>query len=127
MSFLSAIPIIGNIIDAVSDHQKGKQRLKQAKVDGEIRVIEAAADNLATWELLHAKGSQTSWKDEFWTIIFAIPLVLGFTGEWGVGITTAGFKALSEMPDWYQYTLVTMVLAAFGIRMKDSLMSKLKR
>jgi len=118
------IPFIGPIIGAISSYVTGKQEISKAKQAGELKIIAQAAESQASWELLHAKGSQTSWKDEFWTIIFAVPLVLGFTGDWGVEVVTAGFLALDNMPDWYQYTLVTLVLAAFGIRMKDNFFKK---
>ena len=108
--------VVGGVIGWFKD----KSAIKKAKVEGEIKAIHNASQNTADWEQLHAKGSQSSWKDEFWTIIFSIPLVLGFTGEWGVAITTSGFEALTDMPEWYQYTLVTMVLASFGIKMSGS-------
>jgi hypothetical protein len=130
MSFLSGIPILGSIIDGVVGYQKGKQAIKAAKQKGEIAVIERASQSLADWSTLMAKGSITSWKDEFWTIIFAIPLVMGFVQvEWfnGPEIVKAGFASFTSMPEWYQYALVTMVLASFGIRIKDALMSKLTK
>ncbi len=113
------------IVPGVIDWFKGKLAIKKAKMDGEIHVLKQASQNIADWEQIHAKGSQTSWKDEFWTIIFAIPLVLGFVGF--EDVTHKGFAALSAMPDWYQYTLVTMVLASFGIRMNNLVKSYLKK
>lgn len=104
------------IINGVVGWFKDKSAIKKAKVEGQIKVIQQAAGNTAEWEQLHAKGSQTSWKDEFWTLVFAIPLIMGFIPG-GEKYTKAGFTALSGMPEWYQYTLVTMVLASFGIKM----------
>lgn len=118
------IPILSEVVGGVRDWVKGKQEIKKAKVDGEIAVTKKAAEDLASWEQLHAKGSQSSWKDEFWTIIFSIPLVLAFIdipGFNGPQIAKDGFAAFKEMPEWYQYTLVTMVLAAFGIRATGSI------
>ena len=120
--------IAGPIISGITGFFKDKAKIKQAKVEGEIQAIQTASQNLADWEQLHAKGSQTSWKDEFWTIIFSIPLVLAFIQfSWfdGPAIASAGFEAFSAMPDWYQYTLVTMVLASFGIRLKDKFLPKM--
>ncbi len=117
--------IVGPIISGIKDFLGAKAKLKQAKLDGEIHVIKQASQNVADWERIHAKGSQTSWKDEFWTIIFAVPLILGFVGF--EDEARAGFEALSAMPDWYQYTLVTMVLASFGIRMNNVVKGYLKR
>jgi hypothetical protein len=130
MSFLSGIPIIGNIIDAVSGYQKGKQALKAAKQAGEIAVIERASQSLSDWQTLMAKGSITSWKDEFWTIVFAVPLIMGFINtSWfnGPQIVKDGFASFTAMPEWYQYVLVTMVLASFGIRIKDALLNKITK
>ena len=117
--------ILGPVIKGITGIFKDRAKLKQARLDGEIHVLKQASQNISDWELVHAKGSQTSWKDEFWTIIFAIPLVLGFVG-FEEEINT-GFIALSNMPDWYQYTLVTMVLASFGIRMNTLVKSYLKK
>jgi hypothetical protein len=98
---------------------QAKANRKMAKVEGEIKLISNAADSVADWEQLHAKGSQSSWKDEYWTIIWSIPIIMGFIdigGFHGPAYTAAGFEAFKLMPEWYQYTLVTMVLASFGIR-----------
>lgn len=103
---------------------KSKANLKLEKVKGEIRVIQTASENISDWEKIHAKGSQTSWKDEFWTIVFAIPLIMGFVGY--ADKANDGFLALANMPDWYQYTLVTMVLASFGIRINSLIRGKMK-
>jgi hypothetical protein len=109
MSWWSVIPVVGDIIDGVID-------TKKAKVIGEIEVIRSAAQNVATWEQYMAKASSKSWKDEYWTIIWSIPLVMGFFPGMSK-YTTSGFESFQLMPEWYQYTLVTMVLASFGIRM----------
>ena len=62
------------------------------------------------------KGSQSSWKDEYLVILFSIPLILCFMGEWGRDIVEQGFRALETMPEWYQVTLGCIVAASFGIR-----------
>ena len=115
--------LLGPVISGVKDFFNAKAKLKQAKLDGEIHVIKQASQNIADWEQIHAKGSQSSWKDEFWTVVWSIPLIMCFMGY--SDKATEGFDALSAMPDWYQYTLVTMVLAAFGIRMNNLIRSKL--
>jgi hypothetical protein len=112
------------------DYLKAKAALKQTKVESEARVIEGAANHIADWETIHAKGSQTSWKDEFWTVLLAIPVVLAFShfGEFdGPAIAKMGFAALEELPEWYQYTLVTVILASFGIRNKEAVAGIFKR
>ena len=76
----------------------------------------SAATSTAEWEKIMAKGSQDSWKDEWLTILFSIPLILAFAGDMGRTIVAQGFAALEVMPTWYQYTLGVIVSASFGVR-----------
>ena len=107
------------VVSGIIDWIKDRSAIKKAKVEGQIKVIQSASNNTADWEQLHAKGSQTSWKDEFWTVVFAVPVIMGFIPG-GEKYVSAGFEALRTMPEWYQYTLVTMVLASFGIRVTST-------
>jgi len=116
--------IAGPLISGISGFFKDRAAIKKAKVDGEIQAIQTASQNLADWEQLHAKGSQTSWKDEWVLIMFSIPFILGFVrvGDFdGPQVVADGFAAFSQMPEWYSYTFVTICLAAFGIRMTDKI------
>ena len=114
--------LLGGVMDSVKD----RAAIRKAKVDSEIKVIQKASQNISDWEKIHAKGSQSSWKDEWWTLVWSIPLVMGFVPG-GSAYTQAGFEALSKMPEWYQYTLVTMVLASFGIRINNVVQGQLKK
>ena len=80
--------------------------------------------SVADWERIMAQGSQTSWKDEWLTILFSIPLVLVFLGDTGRDIVANGFAALETMPDWYQYTLGVIVAASFGVRSASKFFGK---
>ena len=68
------------------------------------------------WDLKMADASAASWKDEWLTILFSIPLILAFCGEWGRKIVSEGFAALEAMPEYYQYTLGVIVSASFATR-----------
>jgi hypothetical protein len=107
-------------------HLEAKAKLKQTKVESEARVVEKASDNIADWEQIHARGSNTSWKDEFWTVVWSIPVIMCFLPG-GAERAQAGFDGLKTMPEWYIYVLVTIVLASFGIRfggkLKDAVQS----
>lgn len=111
------------------DYLKSKAKLKQTKVESETRVVERAGEHVQDWEIIHAKGSQTSWKDEFWTVLLAIPVIMCFIaldGFDGAAVAQAGFASLKTLPQWYQYTLVTVILASFGIRHKETLKGMVK-
>ena len=65
--------------------------------------------------IIALKNSKDSWKDEFWTIILAIPLVFCFYPP-AVEHIKAGFDALDAMPEWYRYTLVSVICISFGLK-----------
>jgi hypothetical protein len=108
--------LLGSWMDSKTEEQRGKSAVAKAKAEAEAKVMVSAATSTADWEKLMAKGSQSSWKDEWLTILFSIPLILAFAGEWGRTIVAEGFAALEVMPDWYQYTLGVIVAASFGVR-----------
>ena len=108
--------LIGSWMDSKTEEQRGKSAVAKAKAEAEAKVMVSAATSTADWEKLMAKGSQSSWKDEWLTILFSIPLILAFAGEWGRTIVAEGFAALEVMPEWYQYTLGVIVAASFGVR-----------
>tara|TARA_Y100001972_G_scaffold16046_1_gene17090 strand:+ start:218 stop:604 length:387 start_codon:yes stop_codon:yes gene_type:complete len=108
--------LVSSWMDSKTEEQRGKTAVAKAKAEAEAAVMVSAATSTADWEKLMAKGSQSSWKDEWLTILFSIPLILSFCGEWGRTIVAEGFAALGMMPDWYQYTLGVIVAASFGVR-----------
>lgn len=99
-------------------------RAKVAKAEAEAQIMVSRATSEADWEKIMAQGSQNSWKDEWLTILFSIPLILVFTGDWGREIVANGFVALESMPDWYQYTLGVIVAASFGVRSATKLFGR---
>jgi hypothetical protein len=103
--------LISPITNLLAKRSDNKTAVKQKQLD---RVM-SSDDKLAEWESIQAESGKHSWKDEFWTIILAIPAVMCFFPEY-VGDVKAGFVALKTMPDFYQYWLGVAILTAFGIR-----------
>lgn len=97
----------------------GRAEKSRAKNEQEVALIKQAG----SWEEIHAKGSQGSWKDEFWTIVFAIPLMLCFIPGMDVYIS-AGFTVLKETPEWYRYSVGVLVAASVGIKGVKGFMPK---
>jgi hypothetical protein len=116
---LSLLSTVGNL---VGTYMGNKAEEKQAKHSAKMEVIKQGGN----WEDKMADGSLSSWKDEFWTVIFAIPLVLVFYGAMYepemITRVKEAFQALEMLPDWYQYLLFMAVSASFGIRGADKLM-----
>lgn len=109
------IPIIGNLIDSVTSIFTNRQERKKLKVQGNIERIERADNKEAEWEKIMAEGSKSSWKDEFWTIVLAIPLVMCFIPA-TVPYIREGFAVLETMPDYYRLWLGIAIGAAFAVR-----------
>jgi hypothetical protein len=106
--FKSLVSPVTNTIEKINTN---KTEIKKRHID---RIVNAE-DKLAEWELVQAESGQHSWKDEFWTIILAIPLILCFFPDY-VPMVQEGFKALETMPTFYQYWLGVAILTSFGIR-----------
>ena len=106
-------------IDGVRERRKAKTEAETAvaKVEGEARarIIERAADNEANWDRIWSEGASTGWKDEYWTIVLSIPLVMCFIPGLDAYVER-GFAALSRVPDWYFYCVMAAVAGAFGLR-----------
>jgi hypothetical protein len=108
--------LAGGWLKGKADKQAAAANLALVEAEAKATIMKSAATSEADWERIMAQGSQSSWKDEWLTGLFSIPLVLVFTGDKGREIVANGFAALEIMPEWYQYTLGVIVAASFGIR-----------
>ncbi len=86
-----------------------------ARAKAEATIMEKKATGELEWDLEMARGSQSSWKDEWLVILFSVPLILSFIPGME-GVVANGFEQLDKMPDWYQYSLGVIVAASFGVR-----------
>lgn len=121
MSILTAL--IGPVADLATGFLKNKAEEKQAKHEAKMSVIQNDAD----WESKMADASSNSWKDEFWTIVLAIPVfMVGYAIAANdvtiIARVSTAFDALSKLPEWYQYLLFIAISSSFGIRGASKLM-----
>lgn len=128
MTFLASL-IPGFLKDAfgmVGDHFKAKREIKAAEVQNTIAIAKAKVDHVIRtaekdqsaeidWDIQAMKNSETSWKDEFWTVVLAMPLILMFVPAMAP-IMVAGFEALDAAPDYYKAAVGVAIAAAFGVR-----------
>lgn len=108
--------IAGSWMNGKLEETKATSSVKVAKAKAEAAIMEKKATGEIDWDLEIARGKANSWADEWLVLLFSIPMVLAFCGEWGRIIVAEGFAALESMPDWYQYTLGVIVAASFGVR-----------
>ena len=101
-------------------------RAEVSKAEHERKLAKIAND--ADWETKAIESSMYSWKDEWWTIVLSAPVVALMVG---VGMGDAEliakvkevFAIMSTLPEWYQYLLYIAVLASFGIKGVDKMMT----
>jgi hypothetical protein len=125
MSILTAI--IGPVAGLAKNYLSNKAEEKQAKHQAKMSVIQNDAD----WESKMADASSDSWKDEFWTIVLAIPVfMVGYAIAANdvtiIARVAEGFTALEKLPEWYQYLLFIAISSSFGIRGASKIMEMRK-
>lgn len=110
-----SIPIIGSLIEAVTSIFKGRQERKITKIKGDIQRIERADNKEKEWEIIQAEASKSSWKDEFWTLVLATPMIMCFIPSMAPYVEE-GFRVLEKMPDYYMVWLGISISAAYAVR-----------
>lgn len=124
---MAILSIFQGVAGLVSGYMDRKAEEKQAKHQAKMEVIKQGGD----WEETMAESSRDSWKDEWFTLVISIPLVLVFYGAmFEPGIiqkVEEAFIALEKLPEWYQYLLFMAFSASFGIRGADKLMQLRKK
>jgi hypothetical protein len=83
-----------------------KANLREAKQAGELQ-----------WAQTMAEASKSSWKDEYFVILFTAPIALAIVGI--DGPLTTLLAILETAPGWYTTVILTMVGASFGVNLHD--------
>ena len=121
---------LGNLastwLEGKVETKKAEAGAKVAKAKAEAVIMQKKATGEIDWDLKMADASANSWKDEWLTILFSVPLILAFCGDWGRQIVEDGFIALQAMPEYYRYTLGIIVSASFGTRAASKFFGKAK-
>ena len=107
--------VAGDVVKGVVETKKAKAEQKLTKIKAETSLMEKRIKGELDWDVEAMKSSKESWKDEYLTILFSIPLLLCFI-PFTVEYVERGFTALQQTPDWYKYTLGVIVSASFGIK-----------
>ena len=116
--------LLGPIANIAGGYLKNKAEEKQAKHEAKMKVIQSDGD----WESKAVDASANSWKDEFWTLVLAVPIfMIGYAivvnDPSVIDRVEQGFVALSNLPEWYQYLLFIAISSSFGIKGVSKLMS----
>lgn len=129
----SGLNIFGSIVDGIKDHFKGKQEIKAVELAGKIAVMKAkqnAEIAVSEAKITMAKSGQAndfdldrlamqdmknSYKDEIVLAIFLVPMIMAFIPGYA-NDALAGFKVIAQMPEWYRYIIIGMVVVIYGMR-----------
>ena len=107
--------LAGTWLEGKVEKTKAETGAKVARAKAEATIMEKKATGELEWDLEMARGSQSSWKDEWLVILFSVPLILAFIPGME-GVVSNGLAQLEAMPQWYQYSLGVIVAASFGVR-----------
>jgi hypothetical protein len=103
---------------------KGKQAVAVARIKAEIARIQGEGERDLSYDLMALENQKTSWKDEYITLVFTFPFVISFLSPF----IDAAFKTdiaprvadawqtVGLAPDWYQWVMIGIVAATFGLR-----------
>lgn len=126
------------ISEAKGDLEAQKVTLSSQLEIARLQATVAKTEQDGAWENVQATNSNSSWKDEFWTLILALPMVLVTISplvdmvmdpepyQKGALITAAqtSLEAFNGFPDWYVLLISVAVGAAFGVRIWDRFRSE---
>ena len=129
---IPAIPIITSLIGIGKEWLQGRSKLKAVELENKIKLAQAKTEAQITlmanqqaadvaWENLSIQNN--GWRDEFFTIVLSIPLVMCFIPG-GAEYVRQGFDALNaSTPDWYQWAVLVAIASSFGYKKIADLMS----
>lgn len=118
------LQVFNTIAGIAGDWLQGMRDRMNARNEAAIAITRARVDHEITWDTQQARNAETSWKDEFWTIILAIPLVLCFIPGM-VPFVREGFEVMRDVvPDWYIAAVSVAIAAAFGWNRTVRLMNR---
>jgi len=120
--------LLGPALELGKEFIKGKADEKKAIQKRKINAIQNDAD----WESKMADATKDSWKDEFWSIVLALPIIaiaysVAIDDVSIIDRVKQGFEVLNNLPEWYQYLLFIAVSASFGLKSADKIMGMRKK
>jgi hypothetical protein len=123
-----ATTVLKGVVDVVKTKTETKKLLAQA----EQTHIKKMAEGELEYAIQAQKSMGDSWRDEWFTIILSIPLLIVFGAiffnqpEW-ITKLKEGFVALDELPDWYIWALMASIASSFGLKVSDLAIKKFKK
>jgi len=124
--------LVPTILKGVVDVVKTKTETKKLMAQAEQTHVRKMAEGEIDYAIATQKNMQNSWRDEWFTIILSIPLIIVFAAiflnkpEWITKLKD-GFITLDELPDWYIWALLAAIASSFGLKVSDLAIKKFKK
>lgn len=118
------IPIVNELVGIGKVWLEGRQKKVAAKAELEAQLMSSKEE----WEKYQAQASVNSWKDEYWTVILSLPILLAFVGvpicvffyPEKLDILSSAinkqFSYLNALPEWYVWAIGASIGASFGFK-----------
>lgn len=88
-------------------------KIKQLEINSKL--AEQGIQVEADWDARAQEGMKTSWKDEYFLILFSIPIIGCFIPYYQEDVLR-GFEILEKTPDWYIWSILGMLAGSWGLR-----------
>tara|TARA_R100000278_G_C5327498_1_gene113458 strand:- start:73 stop:459 length:387 start_codon:yes stop_codon:yes gene_type:complete len=124
--------IVGQVVSSGFKVMKTKSETKQIQALAEQRHYEKMLDGKIQYEVAKQTAMDNSWRDEWFTIILSLPLLIVFGSiflgkpEW-IEKLKEGFDTLNQLPEWYIYALLAAIASSFGLKVTDLAIKKFKK
>lgn len=109
--------ILATLTPLVTTFMDNKKEKAAATHERDIAILngERAADTAS------ANDMSNSLKDEYLTLLVSAPLIIIFyAAMWGdpqqIEQVKQAFVAMSELPEWFQYSFMGCIVSTFGLR-----------
>ena len=119
---LKLLDTVGGIFSNWQDRKmvkaEGKVAIEKAIVEGKIKQVLSITEGEVKYDLIAAEGMKHSWKDEWFTILLSIPVIMCFIPYPPLQAQVkVGFDILqTSTPEWYQYCFIGAIVASFGLK-----------
>lgn len=100
-------------LDSKIQDREHEVRLK--KVDIAFELAKQGLNAEKDWDSNAQEQMKHSLKDEWFVLLFSIPLVMAFIPDTQIYILK-GFEILEQTPVWYRWLIIGIVSATFGLR-----------
>ena len=124
--------LLGTVAKGAVDVIKTRTETKKLMAQAEQTHIRKMAEGEIDYAIATQKNMAESWRDEWFTIILSIPLLIVFGAiffgkyEW-IDKLKEGFQTLDSLPDWYIWALMAAIASSFGLKVTDLAIKKFKK